>query len=87
MLTSADVVDQEGPRFYTDVLGFVKNADFSQGPFRWLTVASAEDPDGTDLQLRLTISRRLKATRRRCSHKARQRPCPSPATCRPITSV
>jgi predicted enzyme related to lactoylglutathione lyase len=40
-------------RFYTDVLGFVKKADFSQGPFRWLTVASAEEPDGTELQLAL----------------------------------
>ena len=33
--------------FYTDVLGFVKKADFSQGPYRWLTVASPEDLDGT----------------------------------------
>lgn len=40
-------------RFYTEVLGFVKKADFSQGSFRWLTVASAEDPDGTELQLAL----------------------------------
>ena len=40
-------------RFYTEVLGFVKKTDFSQGPFRWLTVASAEDPDGTELQLAL----------------------------------
>jgi predicted enzyme related to lactoylglutathione lyase len=40
-------------RFYTDVLGFVKKADFSQGPFRWLTVASPEEPDGTELQLAL----------------------------------
>ena len=39
--------------FYTDVLGFVKKADFTQGPFRWLTVASAEEPDGTELQLAL----------------------------------
>jgi predicted enzyme related to lactoylglutathione lyase len=38
-------------RFYTEVLGFVKKADFSQGPYRWLTVASAEEPDGTELQL------------------------------------
>src|SRR5437667_11212794 len=38
-------------RFYTDVLGFVKKADFTQGPFRWLTVASAEEPGGTELQL------------------------------------
>jgi predicted enzyme related to lactoylglutathione lyase len=40
-------------RFYTDVLGFVKKADFSNGPYRWLTVASAEEPDGTELHLAL----------------------------------
>ena len=40
-------------RFYTEVLGFVKKADFSHGPFRWLTVASPEEPDGTELQLAL----------------------------------
>src|SRR4029450_7046395 len=27
--------------------------DFSQGTYRWLTVASPEDPDGTELQLAL----------------------------------
>ncbi|HEV7703400.1 MAG TPA: VOC family protein [Gemmatimonadaceae bacterium] len=53
-LTSIYVNDQEKAlRFYTDALGFVKKADFSQGPFRWLTVASAEEPDGTELQLAL----------------------------------
>jgi predicted enzyme related to lactoylglutathione lyase len=40
-------------RFYTEVLGFVKKTDFSQGPYRWLTVASPEEPDGTELQLAL----------------------------------
>ena len=51
-LTSVYVDDQEKAlRFYTEVLGFVKKADFSQGPFRWLTVASPEDRDGTELQL------------------------------------
>ncbi len=51
-LTSVYVDDQEKAlRFYTEVLGFVKKADFSNGPYRWLTVASAEDPDGTELQL------------------------------------
>ena len=39
--------------FYTEVLGFARKADFSQGPFRWLTVVSAEDPDGAELQLAL----------------------------------
>jgi predicted enzyme related to lactoylglutathione lyase len=38
-------------RFYTDVLGFAKKRDFSQGPYRWLTLASAEEPDGAELQL------------------------------------
>ncbi len=53
-LTSVYVDDQEKAlRFYTDVLGFVKKTDFSNGPYRWLTVASAEDPDGTELQLAL----------------------------------
>jgi predicted enzyme related to lactoylglutathione lyase len=53
-LTSVYVDDQEKAlRFYSDVLGFVKKADFSQGPFRWLTVASPEEPGGTELQLAL----------------------------------
>jgi predicted enzyme related to lactoylglutathione lyase len=53
-LTSVYVDNQEKAlRFYTEVLGFVKKADFSQGPFRWLTVASPEDSDGTELQLAL----------------------------------
>jgi predicted enzyme related to lactoylglutathione lyase len=53
-LTSVYVDDQEKAlRFYTEVLGFVKKADFSNGPYRWLTVASAEDPNGTELQLAL----------------------------------
>jgi predicted enzyme related to lactoylglutathione lyase len=53
-LTSVYVDDQDKAlRFYTDVLGFAKKADFSQGPYRWLTVGSAEEPDGTQLQLAL----------------------------------
>jgi predicted enzyme related to lactoylglutathione lyase len=61
-LTSVSVDDQEKAlRFYTEVLGFVKKADFSQGPFRWLTVASPEDPDGTELQLALNDNPAAKA--------------------------
>jgi predicted enzyme related to lactoylglutathione lyase len=53
-LTSIYVDDQDKAlAFYTGVLGFVKKADFTQGPYRWLTVASAEEPDGTQLQLAL----------------------------------
>ena len=54
-LTSVHVDDQEKAlRFYTEVLGFVKKADFRNGAYRWLTVGSAEDPDGAELQLALT---------------------------------
>lgn len=54
-LTSVYVDDQERAlRFYTEVLGFVKKGDFSQGPYRWLTVASPEEPEGTELQLALS---------------------------------
>src|SRR6266487_5541739 len=38
-------------RFYTQVAGFVKKADVSQGGYRWLTVGSPEEPDGTELHL------------------------------------
>jgi predicted enzyme related to lactoylglutathione lyase len=54
-LTSIYVNDQEQAlRFYTDVLGFVKKTDVTQGPYRWLTVAPAEDPDGIELHLEST---------------------------------
>ena len=53
-LTSVYVDDQDRAlRFYTEVLGFAKKADFSNGPFRWLTVGSPEEPEGVELQLAL----------------------------------
>lgn len=53
-LTSIYVDDQANAlRFYTEVLGFTKKTDFSQGSYRWVTVASPEEPDGTELQLAL----------------------------------
>jgi predicted enzyme related to lactoylglutathione lyase len=61
-LTSVYVNDQDKAlRFYTEVLGFVKKADFSQGPFRWLTVVSPEEPEGTELQLALDNNPAAKA--------------------------
>jgi predicted enzyme related to lactoylglutathione lyase len=61
-LTSVYVDDQEKAlHFYTEVLGFVKKADFSNGPYRWLTVASSEEPDGTELQLALNNNPAAKA--------------------------
>ena len=53
-VTSLYVDDQDKAlRFYTEILGFAKKTDFSQGPYRWLTVASPEEPEGTELQLAL----------------------------------
>jgi predicted enzyme related to lactoylglutathione lyase len=53
-VTSIYVDDQEKAlRFYTDVLGFAKKADFSNGPYRWLTVAS---PEQSDVELQLALN-------------------------------
>jgi len=61
-VTSIYVNDQKNAlSFYTEVLGFVKKADFTQGPFRWLTVASPEELDGTELQLALNDNPAAKA--------------------------
>ena len=61
-LTNVPVDDQEKAlRFYTEVLGFVKKTDFSQGSYRWLTVVSPEDADGTELQLALNNNPAAKA--------------------------
>jgi len=61
-LTSVHVSDQEKAlRFYTDVLGFTKKTDFSQGSYRWLTVVSPEEPNGTELQLALNENPAAKA--------------------------
>src|SRR5947209_19480701 len=61
-LTSVYVDDQDKAlRFYTEVLGFAKKADVSQGPYRWLTVASPEEPDVTELQLALNNNPAAKA--------------------------
>ena len=61
-LTSVYVDDQDKAlRFYTEVLGFAKKTDVKQGPFRWLTVGSAEEPAGTELQLALNNNPAAKA--------------------------
>ena len=50
--TGVFVGDQdEALRFYTETLGFVKKQDVPAGEFKWLTVVSPDDPDGTELLL------------------------------------
>lgn len=51
-LSSVFVDDQDKAlKFYTEVLGFVKKADVPLGEFKWLTVVSPDEPDGTELLL------------------------------------
>src|SRR3984885_7941988 len=61
-LTSVYVDNQDNAlRFYPEILGFTKKADFSNGPYRWLPVASPDEPDGTELQLALNNNPAAKA--------------------------
>lgn len=52
-LTSVPIADyDQALEFYTRVLGFEKKRDIPLGDgARWLTVVSADDPDGTELLL------------------------------------
>ena len=51
-LNSIFVDDQDKAlKFYTEILGFKKKMDIPFGKFRWLTVVSKEEPEGTQLVL------------------------------------
>ena len=51
-LTNVFVKDQEKAlKFYTETLGFVKKTDINTGQYRWLTVVSPDDQNGTELVL------------------------------------
>jgi catechol 2,3-dioxygenase-like lactoylglutathione lyase family enzyme len=52
IITSVFVDDQnKALKFYTETLGFVKKHDVPVGEFKWLTVVSSEDQNGTELLL------------------------------------
>ena len=52
--TKVFVNDQDKAlKFYTQILGFVKKSDIVAGDYRWLTVVSPEDQNGTELILEL----------------------------------
>lgn len=52
-LTSVSIDDYDKAlHFYTDILGFVKKRDIDLGEgSRWITVVSADNPDGVELLL------------------------------------
>ena len=59
--TSVFVDDQDKAlKFYTEILGFAKKTDISVGEYRWLTVVSPEEPEGTELLLELTTTQLLR---------------------------
>ena len=66
-------------RFYTTILGFVKNTDIPMGPFRWLTVSSPEGAEGVELVLEPLGSRLPTLIKRPCLGQT-FRPRPSSRT-------
>ncbi len=70
-LNSVFVEDQEQAlEFYTGVLGFVKKIDIPLGQFRWLTVVSPEEPEGTQLVLEPSENPARRRLKRRSSSRA-----------------
>jgi predicted enzyme related to lactoylglutathione lyase len=54
ILTKVFVNDQDKAlKFYTEKLGFVKKNDVTANKYRWLTVVSPDDQNGTELLLEL----------------------------------
>ncbi len=69
-VTSIYVDDQDKALgFYTETLGLVKKTEFSNGPYRWLTVSSPEEPEGTELQLALNDNPAAKAYQETIFHQ------------------
>lgn len=52
IVTSIFVQDQdEALTFYSEILGFVKKTDIPMGKYRWITLVSPDDQNGTELLL------------------------------------
>ena len=60
-LNSVFVDDQDKAlKFYTSILGFKIKYDIPMGEFKWVTVVSPEDPDGTQLLLEPNVNKAAK---------------------------
>ena len=87
-LTSIYVDDQDKAlRFYTEVLGFVKKTDFSQGHFAGSPWPHPRTRTAPSCSWRSTTIPPPKHISRRSFSRASLRPCSTPTTCRPTTSV
>jgi catechol 2,3-dioxygenase-like lactoylglutathione lyase family enzyme len=52
IVTSIFVQDQDKAlTFYSEILGFVKKTDIPMGKYRWITLVSPDDQNGTELLL------------------------------------
>lgn len=52
IVTSLFVQDQDKAlKFYTETLGFIKKHDVPAGEFRWITLVSPDNQEGTELVL------------------------------------
>jgi len=57
IVTSLFVQDQDkAVEFYTKTLGFVKKHDVPVGEFRWITLVSPDDQEGTELLLEPNVN-------------------------------
>lgn len=55
-VTSIFVDDQDkAEKFYTEILGFKIKNNIPMGEYRWLTLVSPEDADGTELLLEPSV--------------------------------
>jgi len=74
-LTSVFVDDQDKAlKFYTEVLGFLKKKEIPLGgDMRWLTVVSADAPNGTELVLEPSDHPAVAPSSARCRTTASRR--------------
>lgn len=76
IVTSIFVQDQDKAlEFYTEKLGFVKKEDVPMGKFRWITLVSQDDQDGTELYSNRMNILPPRSIKRRYSQKASQQQC------------
>ncbi len=76
IVTSLFVQDQDKAlEFYSETLGFVKKHDIPMGKFRWITLVSPDDQDGTELFLEPNEHPTAKEYQKKIFAEASQQQC------------